>query len=436
MTWFLIWAVVITTHVLSYNKQRWDSSWTLHAAYSLWTSGKIDLSEFAHLIDDDDYQVLEIDGRLVTRYPLGAVLLAAPVVGMIDFVERNSSSDSEHVPMENWNLSDVQEAIASIIVASTSLLIGLIGWQLGLAPRTAMLLALIAAFGTPLWSTMSRALWSHTAAALFVTGAIACLLAGHEHRRRIRPAWISAGVLLGLAFISRPTAAIPVAALTALAFIWDRRSSAWVVGGGALVAVLFLLHSLQTYGTVLPPYYLPSRAGDTSAFGEALIGNLVSPSRGLLLYMPIWILSAIGITRLWKSHRGLAVVIVVASTIHWLLVSRVGEMWWGGWAYGPRLMSDVVPLLMVGLAGFLRDLRVPISRSEWVGLALAGVLLSSSVAIQFAGANFGGTVEWHVTPVRIEDDSSRLWDWSDPQMLRRSGMPARVTPVRDQARSQ
>jgi hypothetical protein len=416
LRWTLVWVAIVTLHTLSSNKQRWDSTWTLHVAHSIWYDGNIDLSEFADLIEEGDYRVVEIDGRLVSVFPDGAAFLAAPIVGLMEAVDAAVSNDPQRPAMDQWNQSDVQEAIASIVIATTCLLLGWIGMQLGLRPGAAMLLALIAAFGTPFWSTMSRALWSHTAAALAMTAAMGCLLAGRSGSSRW---WLAAGLWLGFAFVCRPTTSIPIAALTCLAFAWDRRKAWWLATGGAVVAVLFVLHNLRSYGTPLPWYYLPGRLEQTSTFGVALLGNLISPSRGFLLYVPIWVLAAIGFRRLWKDERGLVTVAVVVMGLHWVMVSRFGH-WWGGFAYGPRLMSDITPYLMLGMIGFLKEPPTPDTVGGRLRLAAALVIIASSTWIHYAGATLGGTNEWNSLPEQVGENPGRLWDWSDMQMFRQS----------------
>jgi hypothetical protein len=58
---------------------------------------------------------------------------------------------------------------------------------------------------------------------------------------------------------------------------------------------------------VLPPYYLPGTAvtvGDNSTFGEALLGNLISPARGLFVFSPVLIFAIGGFWLAMRTREG------------------------------------------------------------------------------------------------------------------------------------
>src|SRR5262245_21235954 len=112
-------------------------------------------------------------------------------------------------------------------------------------------------------------------------------------QRGWRTIWL--GGNLGFAYIDRPTNAVPLAATAAWVLICRRRDMREFLLGVAAVLVPFLAANLAVYDHPLPPYYRPSFVGGHNRYAlEALLGNLISPSRGLLVYSPIFAFSLAG----------------------------------------------------------------------------------------------------------------------------------------------
>src|SRR6185436_6715526 len=152
------------------------------------------------------------------------------------------------------------------------------------------------------------------------------------------------GLGLALLYLVRPTflAHVP-------AFLWccRRRVGPFLValGCGLVADSLFFKLAL---GSLRPPYY-HSRVGAEPLM--ALAGNLVSPGRGLLVFVP----SLVVITYLALRHRRVlpAPDLVAASALAvggtWL-ASSYAAPWWGGQAYGPRMMADALPWMALASA--------------------------------------------------------------------------------------
>ncbi|MBV9726932.1 MAG: hypothetical protein JO299_17365, partial [Gammaproteobacteria bacterium] len=163
-----------------------------------------------------------------------------------------------------------------------------------------------------------------------------------------------ASIPLALSFMIRPTAAIAIAVFSAYVLIcyraWFVRFMLWA----ACIAVPWMAFNIRTWGIVLPPYYLPGTAvtiGDRSIFGEALLANLISPARGLFVFSPVLIFAISGFWLAMRTREGRSLHIAFGFIIalHWILVSHLSP-WWGGYSFGPRIMSDVLPFLTYFLA--------------------------------------------------------------------------------------
>jgi hypothetical protein len=117
-------------------------------------------------------------------------------------------------------------------------------------------------------------------------------------------------------------------------------------------------------------------------FLKGLYGYLVSPGRGLIFYVPVIAVAAMGIARAWRRDR------VVVATGAALLLSRIvffAPYWgWygGGGGFGPRYVLPAMPVLAVGIMEVARAPRsiVPPLR------IVAPFLVAVSVVVGFAGA--------------------------------------------------
>ncbi len=78
-------------------------------------------------------------------------------------------------------------------------------------------------------------------------------------------------------------------------------------------------------------------------------GLTVSPLRGLVWYSPVLVLAIPGFRRLWRSHPLDARMLLGVIAVYFALFST-WWMWWGGFAWGPRFLLPIIPLLVVPLA--------------------------------------------------------------------------------------
>jgi hypothetical protein len=396
-----------------------DSVWTIHTARSLVTEGNADLDEFPSALEDPDgFQLDEIDGRQYYAVPLGTSLSAIPVVLLGSIIDDAGMADG----LEHNDVQPYDALAAALLVAVTALVV------YGIALRTtrrvgiAVLAALIFAFATQAWSTASRTLWMHTPSMLCLALALYCALRIRDGRR-----WAALlGADLALAFFVRPTNAVAVACfgvwLCTLGWTYARRA---ILGGSAIVGV-FVVANVALYGQPLQPYFVGDRLEVSTTSLEALAGNLVSPARGLFLFVPIAALSFYGFFVKRKLGQLTTLDIAVAATIigYWVVVSCLPH-WWGGWSYGPRFLTDVAPFIIWFLLPVLSAVapgRATGSRRAVSPRPILAVLLVAlttwSVLVQARGATAESTAEWNDLPQDIDDSPGRLWDWSDPPFLR------------------
>jgi hypothetical protein len=243
-------------------------------------------------------------------------------------------------------------------------------------------------------------------------------------------------------YFVRPNGAVVVLAIAIYLFRIDRRMFAkYLVSGGVWLAVFFI-YSYTQFRQLVPSYYKPSRLR-LDLFPVAFAGNLVSPSRGVLIYVPLtaFVLYLLISYRQTLPSRKLALLSSIIILGHLILVSSFANQWgdwWGGASYGPRYLSDVVPwfavLMMLGLGAFLASYKKEnhafLLRRK-VELTAGAALLTLSILINARGALAVETWRW-TQPVTDTQMRSLLWDWKHPQFmagLQRPKPPVEVAPI-------
>ncbi len=426
-----IFVVVFAIHFGSGVSTYSDPRWTVHTARSMLYERNTDLDEYLPKLESDAFQGVEqVDGHYYQIFPIGTALISVPFVAVLDpllpwmadtvpavdrYVRSRTTWEIDSISVVSVSLG-VERLIASIIVACATLVMFAIA-RLRLRIRDALFVAILFAFATPAWSVASRAMWQHGPSMLCLAVAMYGLLRSDERSR-----WTGvAAAALAFAYIIRPTNAIPIVVWTAFIAIRRPRHLAIFIGCASPFAMLFITYNWIVYGSILAPYYLPQRVGATSAMGEALLANLISPGRGLFVYSPIFVLTFVGFTvrirqRTFNSFDGTIITILL---LHWAAVSSFPH-WWGGHSYGPRFMSDMVPLLLYGLIPLIAVIPQFATFPRVVAVVMVAGLSVVSVYMHSRGALIKEGWEWNAMPVHLDESPERIWDWSDPAFLRKS----------------
>jgi len=307
---------------------------------------------------------------LASFYPVVTPLLVAPLYAPAALWLDGRGWEQPYVDrVAEW----MEKLAASILAAAASVLVFLMLRREG--NRWALPLALAFAFGTNTWMISSQALWQHGSGELLIALAMLLVLA---------PASAARLVLLGavcvLVAANRPPDAL-IAAAIGLFVVWRNWSSAAWLFAGAIVPMAALLyynlgfmgHLAGGYGVVKPPVNFFQ--GDWSG----LAGLLVSPTRGLLVFSPFLAFVGVGLMQRLRSPdtRALAVVLTLA-VVGQLVLYAQGD-WRSGTSWGPRWLTDVLPILVWMLAPAPLVLR-PVARGIFVAA------IAFSVGVQTVGA--------------------------------------------------
>ncbi|SDO53383.1 hypothetical protein SAMN04515671_1247 [Nakamurella panacisegetis] len=425
--WARTWglgAFVFLVHTFSPTPQSADSrlstitAWQFFHHFNLHLDGYRVVAELTYRRD-----LVSVGGHLVPFYPWPTMLLAAPADFLSALFGRSPASLSISDPSQVWL---VEVPTASLIVAVTTVLLRKVvlgsdrPWA---TPKVALTVALVFAFASSAWSIASRALWQQTASMLFLV----CALLAVQRLHRSWKYGAALGLFLGLAAISRPTDVVVVVLIGGWLLVTRRNRVVPAAAALLVVAAVFVAFSYTQYRAVLPPYYLASNLSGTVEYGfwESIGVNLISPSRGMVFFDPVLLFAGAGLWWMWRRRAltGFDVVLGLSFVGQLLVVSKYGSS--GGSTYGPRLMIDVLPFLMVLSApvlGLLFRPRTPgtpepAHRGRVVPVLIV-LVLAWSLFVNATGGLLRSAYCWSATPTPLSASPHRVWDWSDPQFFR------------------
>lgn len=366
------------------------------------------------------YQIQVVDNHLYYYLPPGTSILSMPLVALMNAVGISASNADGTFNLNGETV--IELFIAAVLMAGLTVIFYLTG-RFFLSRCWSVLIALGAALGTQVWSTATRALWSETWGILLM-GIVILMLVRHElGLHRLRPVLLAS--LMAWMYFVRPTNSIQILAVSIYVLLSARKIFIWYVITGGVWLAGFVAYSWYHFHDWLPHYYLYAQFG-LSTFWVALAGHLISPSRGLLIFVPVvvFVFYLLARYRNELEHRRLAILSLAVIFAHLLLISCF-SFWVGGASFGPRYSTALVPwfvlLSILGIKAMLtaRAANAGKSRSlpRRVELAAGALLLFISVFMNAQGAIFQSTYSWNAGPPDVGIAFERVWDWKDPQFL-------------------
>lgn len=379
-------------------------------------------------------------GHWLSVYPVVLPLVASPLyVPAVAYLE-----------WKGWETSRVQrvarimeKATASVLAAvAVALMYVLLRRRAG--RRAALLLAAVFAFGTTTWMISSQAMWQHGVGEILMIAALLVLTAPCTPARAL-----AAGALCALMVANRPPDVILAAGFAVFAFFWAGwRRALLVLAGGALPLALLLVYNLGMIGSLAGGYlrqgsqlsggaHAPAgAAAQIAAALSAITGNrmasglagiLFSPARGLLVFSPFLLFVPLGFRRTLvpaRRDRELTLCLAVAAAVQVALYSK-GD-WRAGYSWGPRWLTDLVPLLVWMLPPALAGLRRA-GRATFAVLAAAAIVIEVVGAFWYTGASEAAI---YAPPPKGADVMSGTWPLANAPFvaeLRHPHAPADLT---------
>jgi hypothetical protein len=403
--WFIAVEALALAYLISISPvsyAQFDARPTLLATQALVERQSFALEGMPGLEEVPGYAIEEVGGHFYYAFPVGTPMLSVPFVALERWADGGAPMD--HVR--------VQKRIAGFLVGALLVLMFALA-RVFLRPVDAAVLASLAVLGSSLTSTLGTALWSHDFASLITTSVL--LVVARAHRERRGHLGVLVGALLWLAFLCRPTLAVMAPCIVWWMAQTSRRAALQATLTAIVGLVCTVLYFEQTRGILLPAYYLPSRlVGTHDNVFRVLYGVLLSPSRGLFVFSPLLALPFFTLPKMLGQSRDAA---MTKALLAWSLIHLVTTLrfphWWGGFSYGPRLMTDIVPPLSALL--FL-------ARSTWVSPHWTSHLLVAALGVFSIGANTVqglftvATLDWNGLP-DVDAHPEEIFNWRYPQFL-------------------
>lgn len=313
-------------------------------------------------------------GHWVSLYSVVLPVLTSPLyVPAVVYLNRTGWTDG-HID----HVARVMEKLTASLISALSASLLYVLLRRRADPWLAALLTVAYAFGTSTWVISSQALWQHGLAQLLIIGVMLCVTAAPTI-----PRIVTAGLLCGLIVGNRPPDAVLAGALGVYALFWAGWRAPLFAIASLVPVALVVYYNVTIVGALVGGYGL---IGEISFMRDdarwmlwGVAGLLVSPTRGLLVFSPFLLFLVLAWRHLpaERAERGLTLAIVVGVAAQIIGYSKTD--WRAGLSWGPRFLTDLVPLLIWMLVPVVAALR---SRARVVFIAAVGV----AIAIETVGA--------------------------------------------------
>lgn len=393
-----------------------DSQLTLLTSQSIAQHGSINLYRYKVSSTPEQfangkwkYTNRQRNETIYYSYPLGSAFISVPVVAAANVFGLDMSIAAH----DAW--------LQSLLAAITAVLIFLLTHRLLklFANETiAFAVAVLFAFGTSYMSSIGTALWSFNyeiiAILLLLHILVKAELSGSEN---IRPVLLA--TLVFTAWLCRPSA-VGLAALVSAWVFWRSRKSMFMYGGVLLGwFLLFVLISESTFEMFVPPYYNPffwtSYSFANSSFTSRLMAMLFSPARGLFVFTPL-LLFAFGGLFMASLRKNKFYLAALGWFLLQLLLAATQRNWWGGWCFGPRLLTDALPPLAIMLAITVNEWQLQGKLRRFIpGLAVFGFF--GMFAHTSQGMYNPQTLLWNNSPNIDDMPAYYAWNWKHSQLF-------------------
>ena len=323
------------------------------------------------------------DGNLYCRKGLGTSLVALPLawLGLVTPV---------------WGMIQTTMLLNVVVTALTGTLIFVYVRRLGYSSSTACASALVFGLGTIAWPYAKYFFSEPLTGLCLLAAAYFTLQPGQSQgQRSTRLLLVLAGFCLGLAIATRfaNAALVPIyiialiikllrsAGLTSWSQIRPQPSLLVTATWRGLLSFALPLvmwaavlagYNYVRFGNPLTTGYLAEESF-SAPWLTGIMGLLVSPGKGLLVFCPVLVAVLPSLPSFIRRHPLHAMLTVLVAAVYVLLYGK-WFMWHGGFAWGPRFLLPIVPLLCVALAPLLERLKGRLRAAFWALFALSGAI--------------------------------------------------------------
>ena len=327
-------------------------------------------------------------------------------------------------PITLFSINFLGKFCAVLCALATLLILYGIALNLGASARLALFSTFAFGIATHIWHSVSQGFWSSTGFVPFFAGGLYFLTLPKMKRRHI----VLTSFCFGYAFACRQQDVLQIVPFMALLF-WNHRKD-WIAATvpfvlmAAMVAITNHIQTGTTLGTYGSTGYAHQQSEVRTGLAYGLSGNLfigfpgllISPARGLFIYTPLVLLPFIwlgrGIVPVIKNKKFTLIKACLVSLVLELLLLGKFSVWWGGYSWGPRLLTASLPVFFILFVTYFP--KKPSSFQRWVIAAC----LFWGIMVQGLGAYKYHHWVWNWRPEDIDSAPHRLWDISDNPVSR------------------
>lgn len=421
---FLSWLFVFKIGVNSLAIQSEDTLPAMFLPVTIINDGTLYLDKYYKMMlekypnpDDKSFEkgmlpfyVRKAGDHYVSAFPIITALLALPVY----FFPLKMG-----MPVTWENLIFLSKVTSCLIVAfSGGFFYLLIKDKFHLDDKKSLLLTAIYLFGTINFALISQSLWQHGTTQLFIILGLYFLFDVINKDNFGLSAFL-AGLFMGLSVLSRPTALLPLLMLLLLVFIKVKglkvylKFNSYLILGVLLNFLFFYWYNKVFYLNIGNQGYSSQIFKNwLSPFPEGFLGVWVSPSKGILIYSPVLFFSIVGFFISLKKGivKNFEYIVFGLIVLFHTLVISLWKHWFGGYSYGYRMTSDVIPFLVLLLIPFIESVFYKKYKN------LFFVFLVWSVFMQFFGIVFFDGI-WHSAYDLGYKNTSWLWSVKDSEFV-------------------
>ena len=368
--------IILIAAVYFFQDPEWNGNSRLNLTRAIVEQGSFQIDKYVNQHDWITEDVALFEGHYYSDKAIGSSFLAVPFYFLI-----YNFANALHLQLGS---ALIKHLLTALVLGPGLALNGMVMYRLagklGASPARALTVTLAVALGTMLWP-YSAVFYGHVLAATFLILAFYLLFSMRQTPEAISPARCAGvGAAIGLAFITEYTTALIIAGLIIYALYVLRRQSIGAIlklgiaaALGALIPLAFMFaYNFSVYGNPVAMGYT-YEASDTFQEGMSLglmgihrprlsvLYHITFDSRfGLFWASPVLLLTTIGyvLPFIRREHRAEALLSAYAVAI--MLIMNAGYyLWWGGYAFGPRLIIPALSFFVVPLAMLPAILDIP-----------------------------------------------------------------------------
>ncbi|UCE18757.1 MAG: DUF2079 domain-containing protein [Gemmatimonadota bacterium] len=330
------------------------------------------------------------DGKLYSPHGLGQSLIMLPFYYCGEGLAKLFPQFPE-MRIHHFCISLMNPAITAL----TCTLVYLFHRKLGYRTKTAIGVSCIYGFCTLAFPYTKVSFDVTLTAFLLLSAAYSVVL----FRQTFSSRWIFlSGILLGFSLLTRIASllVLPFFSIYVYSCLKDNGRPFRSIGKQLILyalPILFFIILVGWYNSVrFGVFYQDGHSADsavklTTPVLVGVVGQLISPGKGLFLYSPILLFSFLGVRRFYHTHKREMLLFCSLICVNLLFYSKLSN-WSGDWCWGPRFTLPIVPFFIIFIGCFREGIDFQ-SRTRLKRIWI--VLLVLSFFVQVLGVTVDGT---------------------------------------------